>query len=156
MIRPLVDSTSSEDEDPGSLVGTLPVLPVQRYRNFVVEQDRPEDWTTDPGAQAYYEFKAEQLGDALAREARDHGVTICLPHAVDRFAAGVCSRPPAPRTWTCSGMFFDGLQEGLHLLQQWVESRVEQVLQGAAEVGAQVSLALEDEEKSSGSKRKRP
>jgi hypothetical protein len=52
-------------------------------------------------------------------------------------------------------MFFDGLQEGLHLLQQWVESRVEQVLQGAAEVGAQVSLALEDEEKSSGSKRKR-
>ena len=136
-------------------MATRPVLPVQRYRNFVEEQSRPQDWTTGPGAQEYYEYKAEQLGEELAREARDHGVTICLPHAVDRFAAGICSRPPAPRTWTCSGMFFDGLQEGLHLLQQWVEGRVEQVLQGAAEVGAQVSLAKE-EEKSSGSKRKRP
>ena len=149
------DPTSSEEDEYVAQVGTRPVLPVQRYRNFVQEHARPKDWTSDPGAQAYYEFKAEQLGEELAREARDHGVTICLPHAVDRFAAGVCSRAPAPMTWTCSGMFFDGLQEGLHLLQQWVEGRVLQVVQGAAQVGAHVDLALEDEEKSSGSKRKR-
>ena len=154
MIR-RADSTSSEEDDPRIQVSTRPVLPVQRYRNFVQEHARPEDWTTDPGAQAYYEFKAEQLGEELAREARDHGVTICLSHAVDRFAAGICSRAPAPMTWTCSGMFFDGLQEGLHLLQQWVEGRVLQVVQGAAAVGAHVDLAVEDEEKSSGSKRKR-